>query len=138
MTPTPDISRWTRFVLLASAALTVGFMLYASRPWENGAAALLFLPLFGLWALAPYYGLHQLSREAAGSRAAGLLVFAAAVLAGASAAWLQFTAFVTRPDPQSGLLYVFLPVYQWIFVAVLNGIVAWMARRSAAAGGSTT
>jgi hypothetical protein len=84
---------------------------------------------FGLWAAAPNLLLLWYA-----ARRVACQVQSAAVLAGSGlvvgfGGYVYYNGFVAHPDPQSGLLLVFVPVYQWIAVAITLGLAWWLARR---------
>jgi hypothetical protein len=101
--------------------VTVAFMFHAGEPrrptWWLG-----FIP-FVAWALLPY-GLVGLlaSRLRASSRSIDVLAAAASLLS-LSSSYLLYLGFVAETDAQSGLLFLFVPL--WQLVALVP--VAWLA-----------
>jgi len=127
-------------VLLLGALVTLGFMLHAGSPdrplWWIG-----FLP-FGAWGVLPF-GLLAFSilarrgwmggwlrGSARGGPAASLLLVAAILLTGVST-FLLYQAFIAEPDAQSGIVFVFLPI--WQIVAMLPFILGAQSLRRRAA-----
>jgi hypothetical protein len=119
------LERATFSLLVVGALVTLGFMLGAGEPvkplWWVG-----FLP-FGIWALVPYGALAWFTRRCRVSRSSQwVLLVAALLLSGVSSA-LLYQAFAVELDPQSGIVFVFLPV--WQLLGLSPGLfVAWTLR----------
>ena len=123
--------RTTRLLLLVGAAATLGFMAYAGQP---GSASwwLFFLP-FAAWTLVPYaLAAAETSRHPSGRGSISVLCAAAAILSGSSIG-LLYLAFVAQPDAQSGLVFIFLPVWQSLGLLPFLGVSRILSRRGAAA-----
>lgn len=119
MRPFPDAAL---VVTLAVAVLVHwGFMLWAGEP-ANGAWWSLVLP-FAVWGAAPFTGLALAAWFARRSRAALWLLLAVSLLLTVGSALLLWDAFVANSDAQSGLLFVFLPIYQ-LLVAIPAAAIA--------------
>lgn len=114
-------------VLAAGALITLGFMLHAGSPgqpsWWLG-----FL-LIGAWSLAPYGVCAAAGRRVSAGREGLVWLAASALLTGMSAA-LLYDAFVARPDAQSGLVFVFLPLWQLVGLAPVAPVARSLARRA--------
>ncbi|MBE9030288.1 hypothetical protein IQ266_11150 [filamentous cyanobacterium LEGE 11480] len=116
----------TYAILAAGTLINIGFMLYAGEPDQ-----LWWWPFFialATWSLFPYgtvitvfYWLRQKPKSQ-------LLLTLAAVLLTGSTAFLLHESLIANPDPQSGLVFVVLPVYQWIAILPLMVIVSWLQR----------
>jgi hypothetical protein len=126
------VTRLTRMVLFVVSGLTIVFMLYAGQPWKQESSSWPLMFGFAVWALSPYGGLALLSRHASGQRLPSWLVLVASLLSGSWAVVVQYQAFVAKPDPQSGLVYVFLPLYQWLVVGLLFVLSGWWGRSPSA------
>jgi hypothetical protein len=106
---------------VAGALFTLGMMLYASQPWsEQGAGGWLALAAFAAFALSPYAVLALAARRADPHPARAWILLAVGVLVTVTAAWFYVLGFLVEPDPQSGLLFVFLPIYQLIAGGVIG------------------
>lgn len=122
-------------VLLAGGALaTVGMMIYAAQPWgDNYAyqsfAGYLSLLLFMGWAISPYFALMVTTVWLVEPGAGRWMVLAGALLITVFGAWLTIEAIIIRPDAQGGLVFIFLPLYQWLVVAVIVLVGLWLKRR---------
>lgn len=119
-------------VLLLGGVGTVGLIAWAldlgrASAWVWGAAV-------SLWALAPYAVAARATLGVAGSRGGEALMLAAALLlAGAGLAALT-SAFVLDPDPQNGLVALFLPIWQLLGLAPFAIGAQHLARRGRPAG----
>jgi len=113
----------------AGALITLGFMVYAGRPssleWVVGVAP------FAIWALAPFAGGALVCRVVrSSSRALGIVAAAAGLLAGVTAVLLH-RVIVVEADAQSGLVFLFLPLWQSLGLAPFVGFALWVAIREA-------
>jgi hypothetical protein len=121
------LKRVTLGVLATGAVVTLGFMLDAGEPGASGWW-LLFLG-FGAWALLPY-GVVALVAIRLGSSLASLRVLlAAALLLTGASSLLLYQAFVVDLDPQSGIVFVFLPVWQLVGLAPFLLLAGWLRSR---------
>ena len=116
--------RTTRWLAAAGAMGTLALMVYAARPWGNtdayqdfGGYARLFL--LAVWAGLPYLGLVILVKRAAPVKAREIIVLIGALIItiGGLAAYVD--AIWLHPDPQGGLAFVAVPLYQWLMVGLL-------------------
>jgi hypothetical protein len=98
-----------------------GFMLWAGDP-DTGEWWALILP-FALWGAAPFTGLGLAAWFARRSRAAIWLLLGVSLLLTVASALLLWDAFVASTDAQSGLVFVFLPIYQLV-IAIPSAAVA--------------
>jgi hypothetical protein len=90
------------------------------------------LLLFFLWAVSPIVVLAGVAYKSEGRTGRTiefmrLAALCALVLFGAAAYQVGF--FGSHPDAQSGLLFVFVPLYQWLAVAVVLVLLAIVTRR---------
>jgi len=98
-------------VALSSGALaTLGFMLYAGEPAEP--VWWLSAIVFGAWALAPYLFVAWETRRQPPVMGSRVLLALAAVVMTAFGVAVLVSAFVLHPDPQSGLVILFVPIWQ--------------------------
>jgi hypothetical protein len=117
----------TRCLSLAAALGTLALMVSASRPWGDndayqdwwGYAGLLLL---AVWATVPYLGIVILAKRAVQVRAREILVLAGAliIMVGGLAAYVD--AIWLHPDPQGGLAFIVVPLYQGIVLGVLAAL----------------
>jgi hypothetical protein len=122
-------------VLLAGGALaTAGMMIYAAQPWGDNyayqsVAGYLSLLLFMGWAISPYVALMVTTVWLAGPGAGRWMVLAGALLITVFGTWLTTEAIIIHPDAQGGLVFIFLPLYQWLVVAAIVVSGLWLKRR---------
>ena len=102
-------------------------MLHAGSPGQP--SWWLGFVLFGAWALVPYGVCAAAGRRVSGGREGLVWLGASVLLTGASAAIL-YDAFVARPDAQSGLVFVFLPLWQLVGLAPFALVARFLARRA--------
>jgi SNF family Na+-dependent transporter len=122
--------RIAQVLLFVGAATTLGFMGYAGEP-TSALWWLLSLP-FAAWTLLPYALVASEARRHASNRGSlSLLGLAAALLSGSSIV-LLYLAFVAQPDAQSGLVLVFLPLWQLVAMLPFLGVSRLLARPGAA------
>lgn len=108
--------------------VTLGFMLHAGEPgrpaWWLG-----FVP-FAAWAVSPFVAAGMVaSRFRASPLAVRLVAAAAAALAGSSL-FVYHQGFVAHPDAQSGLLFLFLPLWQLLAILPVFLAARALARRA--------
>ena len=86
-------------------------LLFQDKWWWLGFLA------FAVWATIPFGVVAVASHRFRAAAAALKLLLLASLLLTVSAMCLLYDAFVARPDAQSGILFVFLPVWQMIGLA---------------------
>lgn len=118
--------RLTQAVAAAGAAFTTWLMIYASEPWNTGIGQWALVLPFAVLALSPYIVLFRLARRGTGDAAKARVLLVVAILVTAPAVYAYILGFLVTPDPQSGLLFVFLPLYQLMAGAAL-GVVLWLS-----------
>ncbi len=125
------LRRVTLIFLSVGAVATLGFMVYAGEP---GRASwwLFFLP-FAAWALVPYALVCAETRRHPANLGSLSLLNAATVLLSGSSVVLLYLAFVAQPVAQSGLVFIFLPVWQAVGLLPFLAVARILARRGAAA-----
>lgn len=111
------------WIVRLGAVATLGFMLYAGEPHRLVWWGL--FAVFGAWALLPYLVLHRRLRGTDGPKLVhGVLLVAALLLTGFGFA-VFLSAFFLEPDAQSGLVVLFIPIWQWVGLI----IAFWVAGR---------
>lgn len=104
-------------IAILGGLLTAGFAVYAARGAEAGSLPFLIIAI--VWAVSPYAGLTVLARRAAGPRYWPAVLVISALLVLSFGLYFFWLGFFAHPDPQSGLLFIFLPFYQLAFVGAL-------------------
>ena len=121
---------YRRLALVANGLFLLGLAaLVVKLLGRGGSKVLIGVFGFGMWAAAPTLLLlwYVLRRVNLAGQALAALV--GSCLVAAFGASVYFDGFVAHPDPQSGLLLVFVPVYQWVGVVITLICAAWLVRR---------
>ncbi|WP_372016584.1 hypothetical protein [Pseudoxanthomonas sp. 10H] len=123
--------RWLRVFLVACAVATVGVALWMARPWAGyasyDATGWQVLGAMLLWAVSPLAGMALAARLLRGSPLAWRVFAAgAAVIAIVGLVAYVDAAFV-HIDAQGGLVFVFMPLWQWLATIGL-GLVCGLVR----------
>lgn len=106
------MKRIAYLVVLAAAIATAAIeRIAASEP--DSSAGLGFLA----WGLSPYLYLLFMVRRAATPLTARIAL-AIAVVASFIGVWLPVDAMFVEPDAQSGLVFLFAPLWQWFLLLV--------------------
>ncbi len=100
-------------------------MIYASEPWNADLGRWALVLPFAVLAVSPHLVLARLARGLAHDAVKSRVLLGVAVLVTAPAVWIYAQGFLIEPDPQSALLFVFLPIYQLITGAVA-GMATWL------------
>lgn len=91
-----------------------------------------FVMLVAAWNLGPYVVLAALARSVRRSLLASAIAFAGTLGICGFGLWVLYDALYVHLDPQSALVFIFLPVWQWPavgLVCIVTGIVAHRAQR---------
>lgn len=128
-----------RALLLSCSGATAALGVSMARPWADplayaGPRDYLALACFVLWAISPNLLLvlraaHQL--RAGG--AAGLVFLLVASLGPVFWLWVYIDTALIHPDPQGGLVFLFVPLWHWLLVLVLLGacgLIRWLQNRA--------
>ena len=113
-------ARWRLMLLAVYAVVTAAAMIAMGQP-DTLKWYLLAVPFF-LWAMAPVAWLCLRRKR---PLASGI---GAAVCAAAGAAIFGSTAWLPPVDAQAGLVFVFLPAYQFAFALLWVAALAIIAR----------
>jgi len=120
-------------------AAYIAFLILTASGGSPRTTNIVPLLLFFLWAVSPIVVLAGVATkfESRCGRAIDFILLAAVcVLASSGVAVYQVGFFGGHPDAQSGLLFVFVPLYQWLAVAVVLVLLAVIARRHCQRRGS--
>lgn len=99
-------------VLAAATLGTAGFVL--SQADRSTLPLIVLTTVFALWAVSPYALLWAAAARWTNGTGPAALVLGASVAIGAFGLWIYYQGFYVAPDPQSGLLFLFIPFWQWI------------------------
>jgi hypothetical protein len=126
----------SRVVCLIAITLTMAIVLWAVGPFGNHRvsgdmlASLLLLPVLAAWAVGPYAVANRFAHEAEGS--AAWVFVAVQIVAGLPVMAMYASAFLIAEgtDPQTGLAFAILPIYQFVAVlAAYIGVRLWQSNR---------
>lgn len=82
---------------------------------------------FIVWAVSPYAYLALMAKLVSTSTAE-LIVLLLSFLVGSLGVWLIIDAFFIHLDAQSGLVYIFAPIWQWAFLALASAPLYFLHR----------
>jgi hypothetical protein len=131
-----DPLRISRVVCLVGVVVTIALVMLATGPFGNHrasgemVASLLLLPVLAAWAVGPYAVANRLAQDAKG-RGPWLYV-GVQVLSGLPVIGIYVQAYVVEvdTDPQMGLVFAILPIYQFCaVVAVYFGLRLWRRKQ---------
>ena len=126
------VTRITRIVLIAAAAACLGLLTWAA---DLGSTSRFFTALaFGLWVVSPFIFLLHASLRRRDNRIwqYGLLV--TSLLTAGFACTVYYAAYFISPDAQSALVFVFVPLWQWLGQGFVVAALAFFSRRSGRPG----
>lgn len=115
----------SRIIALLMAIATAWLLLKAAD--LSGGSALFLVFLLG-WCVSPYALVALAPGRPWRSTEAALVAFATTVAASGFALYVYIVAFLVHPDAQGGLVFLFIPLWQWIG-ALLGLGVAWLVER---------
>ena len=105
-----------RWGVIGVYSLSVAVLLFLVSSWES-FGSLLYVLAIGLWAISPVAALLIFRRE-------GVAPAIGAIAIGLVGLYLYWRAFFGPDmDPQSALVLIILPLYQWLAAAVM--VLAW-------------
>lgn len=107
----------TQVLAVLGAVLTLGIAIYAAQGAETRTLPFLILVL--LWACSPYAALFVLARRTSSGGPWPIVLPVCVLATMLFGLYFFWQGFFVQPDPQSGLLFVFLPFYQLAFVGVV-------------------
>jgi hypothetical protein len=115
----------SRIIALMMSIATVGLLLKAA---DLSAGLVLFLVLVLAWCVSPYALLALALRRPWMSTEAVLVAFATTIAVSGFAMYIYTVAFFVKPDAQSGLVFLFIPLWQWVGALIGLGV-AWLIER---------
>lgn len=124
--------------LLASLGViaTVTLSIYAAQPWGDNDAyqdisGYLLLTVFVAWAISPYAYLFRSAGRHSPNRMSNLFRVAVTLLICIGGIAVVFDTVFIHPDAQGGLVFILLPVYQWLVIGVLKLILVSVRPKNA-------
>lgn len=127
-------ARSTRWLAILAALGTLALMVSAARPWgDNDVLQSLWgvsgLLLLAVWATLPYLGMLLLARRAVAVKAGEILVLVGALIISVGGLAAYVDAVWLHPDPQGGLAFIAIPLYQGIMLGVLAGLLLLVKKK---------
>lgn len=117
---------------LLGGLATLGILVTVMEFKPDGAG---FLIGITLWALSPFAGLWLMAKRRQPPRGWLAIAIVAGLVVDASV-WVYAEGFFVKPDAQSGLLFLFMPFWQWIAVASAIVVAAIIGSRGGAIDGT--
>ena len=119
------LSKLGRLILILATIFTIAIMVYAAQPWGDNHAYKTFsdyLTLFGYmaWAISPYFMLAIIFDGFLHHPSASLTALVGTVLIVLASAALLIDAFFVHINAQGGLIFLFLPIPQWLAALFLG------------------
>jgi hypothetical protein len=120
-------------LILLGLLLSVGVSIFTAQPWGDNyayqdASGYLMLLAGELWICAPFAGLYFLNRVFRHSLAHKKLLLISCVLGSVLVSALYVDAIVFSSSSTSALIFLVMPIYQWIFLIVVLVISLVMGR----------
>jgi hypothetical protein len=117
----------TRLMVLSAALVTLTLVTYMARPWGDNYA---YQSLWGyawllgiaVWATLPYLMLLCMAPKASPSKVKKVINLVGTLVVTCGGAALYIDAAFLHRDPQGGLVFIAVPLYQWIALALLAGM----------------
>lgn len=102
--------------ILIGIATNVLFMLKNGEP-NSFTWYLIALP-FLIWTTLPFAAVFLMMKKANNVLHTYVIFFLSSAIISSGGIWILYDAFVINLDPQSGLIFIFLPILQLIIAAV--------------------
>ena len=114
-----------RLIALAAALITLTLMIYMAQPWGDNDAYQSLSGYVGLlalagWANLPYLMIFFLARKTSKVQAIKVADIIGTLII-SSGALLYVDAAFLHPDPQGALVFITVPLYQWLILALWAG-----------------
>ena len=111
-------------IAISAAAFTICTMVYAAQPWGDNYAYKTFsdystLVGFALWAISPYLILTIILRGFRKNKYSTNTAIIGALIIAVTSCALLIDAFFIHIDAQNALVFIFLPIYQWVAFLLL-------------------
>jgi hypothetical protein len=117
----------TRLIAPSAALVTLTLMISMARPWGDNSAyqtASGYAWLLGLavWATLPYLMLLFMARKRFCSKINEIVNICGILVVALGGVALYLDAAFFHQDPQGGLVFMAVPLYQWLTLAFFAGI----------------
>lgn len=116
-----------RLVALFAALITLALLIYMAQPGGNNHAyqsfsGYIWLLGFAVWAILPYLMLFLMAKKVLYSTIKKLIFIIGTLIISIGGVALYVDAALLHRDPQGALVFIAVPLYQWMIVALLAGI----------------
>jgi CDP-diglyceride synthetase len=119
----------TRILAIAGCVFTAGMLIYSARGWEKQLSWWFGAVLIASWGSSPYLAFFNMARRANENVRKSAVLLIGTVLTFATALYLYIDGFILIDDTTwSGLLFVIVPVFQWVEV-LLIALFAYLVER---------
>lgn len=124
----------TRSLAGLAAVATASLMITAARPWSgqspyDGAWGYIGLLIFLTVAVSPYVFLILAGVVHRPARGKQVTVLAITMLIATMGIAIMYDAHFVNPDAQSGVVFLVVPVYQWLIVGATLFAFSWLKPR---------
>jgi hypothetical protein len=116
----------SRFSLLSGIAATIWFMFQNGDP-DSFTWYLIAIP-FLIWTLLPFTAVFLMMKKASDAFHTRLTIFIVSAIISFGGIWILYDAFVIHLDPQSGLIFLFLPILQLLCISAGYAITVLQTR----------
>jgi len=121
-----------------SVIVTVGCAVYAAHPWGDnyayqgifGFVGYLVLATMVAWAISPYIYLYLSTRRHSSYCIKNLFRTGVTLLICIGGIAAVFDTVFIHSDAQGGLIFLFLPIYQWLVIGVMELILTFIRSRN--------
>jgi drug/metabolite transporter (DMT)-like permease len=122
-----------RILILLGLLVSIGVSIFAAQPWGDNYAyqdITGYLMLFAaeLWICAPFVGLYFLNRAYRYSPAHKKVLLISCVIGSVLVSVLYVNGIVFSSGSTSALIFLFMPIYQLVFIFVVLVISQAMSR----------
>lgn len=116
-----------RLVALFAALITLALLIYMAQPGGNNHtyqsfSGYIWLLGFAVWAILPYLMLFLMAKKVLYSTIKKLIFIIGTLIISIGGVALYVDAALLHRDPQGALVFIAVPLYQWMIVALLAGI----------------
>jgi hypothetical protein len=117
----------TRLIALSAALVTLTFMIFMARPWGDNsdyqtASGYAWLLGLAVWATLPYLTLLFMARKKFRSKVNKIVNICGTLVVALGGVALYLDAAFLHRDPQGGLVFMAVPLYQWLTLAFFAGV----------------
>jgi hypothetical protein len=119
----------TLLFCIIAAVITLGVMIYQGQGSYLGIWWWLLFLLFGDYAIAPYIAIGVITLRIKGTNIQFRTPLLAVIIMASFGLYAYYDVFFVHLDAQSGLLFLFIPAFQWFGVLATASINNWLRKR---------